>query len=251
MKPFLPPRTLPFVVAALVACISGSACARVAPGGDEASSQILIEEYGDSTTVGYSMTPAGSVIVAGNQPNTLQSLLRTEFGDRVVVKNEGVGGIQSSDALHGTDGIHANWESVMKTSHAQIVTLNFGLNDAFFHARPAAGKYSVSPQDYRKVMGELVDIAQRHGKTVVLYEPNPSCHPARKDVLEYYVMQLDQMSVEKNVPLVSQYWGFISDPDWNQLLSDCTHPTSSTYQTKGKNAYRIVEPIVRGLIGGR
>ena len=120
----------------LVACSAPVTTADAAAPVDATTKQILIEEYGDSTTVGYTATPSGTIIAAMNQPNTLQRLLRTEYGDRVVVKNEGIGGIQSSDALNGTDGIHQSWESVMAKSHAQIVTLNFGLGDAYLFSRP-------------------------------------------------------------------------------------------------------------------
>lgn len=218
---------------------------------DANTRQILIEEYGDSTTVGYSATPSGTIVAAMNEPNTLQALLRAEFGDRVVVKNEGVGGTQSSDALYGTDGIHQKWESVMATSNAQIVTLNFGLGDAYLFSRPEPGKISASPQEYKRVMGELVNIARKHGKIVVVHEPNPSCHPARENAMQYYVMHLDQLGYELNIPIVSQFWSLSAANGWRDLLSDCTHPAPELYQMKGENAYRVIRPIVRQLAGQR
>ncbi|WP_313169851.1 SGNH/GDSL hydrolase family protein [Stenotrophomonas sp.] len=224
-----------------------SFAASASPPIDETTRQIVIEEYGDSTTVGYTATSAGTIIAAINEPNTLQRLLREEFGEQVVVRNMGIGGIQSSDALHGTDGIHQAWDSVMKTSHAQIVTLNFGLNDAFFFSKPAEGKASVSPAEFKQVMLELVTIAQRNGKKVVLYEPNPSCHPAREQSLKYYVTHLDELASEKSIPLVSQYWTFANDPNWRTKLSDCTHPIPAIYEMKGQNAYRVLRTIVNEM----
>ena len=232
----------PWACAAVAILVSASALA--APSIDQTTRQLVIEEYGDSTTVGYTATKNGTIIAAMNQPNTLQRLLRDEFGESIVVRNEGVGGIQSSDALHGTDGIHQDWESVMRTSHAQIVTLNFGLNDAFFFSQPSQGKASVTPAQYQAVMRRLVSIAREHGKTVVLYEPNPSCHPAREEPLKYYVTHLEQLATEMSVPLVAQYWGFVAAPDWRTQLSDCTHPTPALYATKGQNAYRVLRAIV-------
>lgn len=232
----------------LVACSAPVTTADAAAPVDAKTKQILIEEYGDSTTVGYSATPSGTIIAAMNQPNTLQRLLRAEYGDRVVVKNEGIGGIQSSDALNGTDGIHQSWESVMAKSHAQIVTLNFGLGDAYLFSRPEPGKISASPQEYKCVMGELVRIAREHGKTVVIYEPNPSCHPARETGMPYYVMHLDQLGHEMNIPMASQFWALLATPNWRELLSDCTHPTPELYQLKGENAYKVLRPIVKQII---
>ena len=232
----------------IAACILIAPQTSVALPIDASTRQILIEEYGDSTTVGYTKTPSGTIVAAINQPNTLQQLLASEFGARVVVKNEGVGGIQSSDALAGTDGVHQGWETVMRNSQAQIVTLNFALNDAFFFSRPEPGKPSVSPQAYKAAMAELVSIARKYGKEVVLYEPNPSCHPARENVLAYYVMHLDQLSEEQKVPLVSQYWTFASSPTWRTMLSDCTHPTPELYRTKGENSYQVIRQLVSRLI---
>ncbi|MCS4229579.1 lysophospholipase L1-like esterase [Stenotrophomonas maltophilia] len=215
---------------------------------DGSTSQILIEEYGDSTTVGYTKMPTETIVAAINQPNTLQQLLSNEFGARVVVKNEGVGGIQSSDALAGTDGVHQSWETVMRNSTAQIVSLNFALNDAFFFSQPVAGKPSVSPQGYKAAMAELISIARKYGKEVVLYEPNPSCHPAREPILAYYVMHLDELAAEQNVPLVSQYWEIVSSPNWQSRLSDCTHPRPELYRAKGENAYQVVRHLVKRLV---
>lgn len=232
----------------LVACSAPVTTADAAAPVDATTKQILIEEYGDSTTVGYTATSTGTIIAAMNQPNTLQRLLRTEFGDRVVVKNEGIGGIQSADALNGSDGMHQDWRSVMAKSTANIVTLNFGLNDAYFFSRPEANKPSSSPQEYKRVMGEIVRIARESGKVVVIYEPNPSCHPARQNGMPYYVMHLDQLGDEMHVPMVSQFWALIAAPDWKDMLSDCTHPTPELYQLKGENAYRVLRPIVKQIV---
>lgn len=232
----------------LVACSAPVTTADAAAPVDATTKQILIEEYGDSTTVGYTSTPTGTIIAAMNQPNTLQRLLREQFGDRVVVKNEGVGGIQSADALNGTDGVHRDWKSVMAKSTADIVTLNFGLNDAYFFSKPEANKPSSSPQEYRRVMGEMVRTARESGKLVIIYEPNPSCHPARENGMPYYVMHLDQLGYEMNVPMASQFWALLATPNWRELLSDCTHPTPELYQLKGENAYKVLRPIVKQII---
>lgn len=245
------PAYLSITFSLLVACSAPAPNGHAADRVDATTKQILIEEYGDSTTVGYTATPAGTIVAAMNQPNTLQRLLRQEFGDRVVVKNEGVGGTQSSDALNGTDGIHRPWESVMAASHAQIVTLNFGLGDAYLFSRPEPGKISASPQEYKRVMGELVRIARKYGKTVVIHEPNPSCHPARENAMQYYVMHLDQLGYEQNIPIVSQFWALSATSGWRDLLSDCTHPAPELYQMKGENSYKVIRPIVSQLAGQR
>jgi len=136
----------------------------------------------------------------------------------------------------------------MAKSTANIVTLNFGLNDAYFFSKPEPGKGSSSPQEFKTLMREIVQIARDSGKLVVIYEPNPSCHPARESSMPYYVMHLDQVGKEMNAPVVSQFWTLLADPNWRELVSDCTHPTPKLYQLKGENAYQTLRPIVRQII---
>ncbi|MGN2247634.1 SGNH/GDSL hydrolase family protein [Frateuria sp. GZRR35] len=212
------------------------------------SRQILIEEYGDSTTTGYTIVDGRSLVTSANEPNILQRLVRADFGDSVVVSNEGVGGIESWHALTGNDGVHANWESLMSKSQAQIITLNFALNDAYYNRVPAPDALNEGPQTYNQILTQLVGIAKKHGKIVVLYEPNPSCHPTKAGLV-YYVMQIGMVSNATQTPLVAQYWSIVSMPNWQDMLSDCTHPKDELYRIKAQNAYKVLKPIIRGLTG--
>jgi lysophospholipase L1-like esterase len=209
--------------------------------------QILIEEYGDSTTAGYTVVDGSSFVTTENEPSVLQRLIRADFGDSVMVSNEGVGGIEAWHALSGNDGVHATWESLMTKSRAQIVTLNFALNDAYYNRVPTDGVLNEGPQTYNEILTEMISIARAHGKVVVLYEPNPSCHPARSG-LPYYVMQMGMVSNATQTPLVTQYWSIVSMSNWQDMLSDCTHPKDKLYQLKAQNAYKVLKPIIQGLI---
>jgi len=66
--------------------------------------------------------------------------------------------------------------------------------------------------------------------------------------MPYYVMHLDQLGHEMNIPIASQFWALLATPNWRELLSDCTHPTPELYQLKGENAYKVLRPIVKQII---
>lgn len=209
--------------------------------------QVLIEQYGDSTTAGYTVVDGNSFVTAANEPNILQALIRADFGESVVVSNEGVGGIEAWHALTGNDGVHATWGSVMANSRAQIITLNFALNDAYFNRVPTPGVLNEGPQTYNDILTEMVETAKSHGKKVVLIEPNPSCHPTKAGLV-YYVIQMEMVASATNTPIVQQYWGLVSTPNWQDMLSDCTHPKDALYQLKAQNAYKVLKPVIQGLV---
>ncbi len=208
---------------------------------------VLIEAYGDSTTEGYSVVNGVSGINPQNQIVVLQQLLRDRFGSNVSVANNGVGGTEASQLLNGTDGTHAPWAQVMAQSKAQIVTIEFGLNDTFFFSQPRAGVESESPDQFEEILTELVNVARAAGKQVVLIEPGPSCNPYRQPTLSYYVMRVDNVAHQLGVPLVQHYWPTIAQSDWQSLLSDCTHPTTQLYASYAESSFAVIAPLVAQL----
>lgn len=212
--------------------------------------QVIVEMYGDSTTQGFSVPNGVSMITRGNEPTLLQSYFDRDFGNGVVrVTNEGVGGTEAYQLLNGLDGVHQSWDSLMAVSTASIVTINYALNDTYFFANPRQGVYSESPQDYHQILTSLVNIAKSHGKIVVLVEPNPSCNPYRQSTLQYYVTHMEEVAQETNTHIVGQYWQIVSMPNWQGLLTDCTHPYDALYKIKAQNSYTVLAPIVQSIIG--
>lgn len=136
----------------------------------------------------------------------------------------------------------------MANSTANIVTINFALNDTYFFNNPKAGVDSESPQQYHDLLTSMVNIAKSHGKIVVLVEPNPSCNPYRNG-LQYYVTYMDQVAEETNTPIVGQYWTFVQMPNWQTMLTDCTHPDDALYKLKAQNTYSVLSPIVHKILG--
>ncbi len=209
---------------------------------------VLIEAYGDSTTVGYTVTNGVSEINSQNQIAVLQQLLTARFGAAVTVSNQGVGSTEASQLLNGTDGVHLPWAQQMAQSKADIVTIEYGLNDAYDYIVPADGIEQESPQRFGEILSELVRIAQSAGKQVILIEPTPSCHPVRLDRLQYYVMQVDAVAQQMKVPLVSHYWPIASMPNWQSLLSDCTHPTTQLYAINAQATFDVIAPLIANHI---
>jgi len=186
-----------------------------------AAKPVRIEMYGDSTTVGWDFEGKG-------EPYSLQALVPKN----VTVVNEGVNGMSAVNLLNGTDGKHLPWVQTMANSRADIVTINFGMNDVI----------TTSLQDYGIYMRQLVDIARQAGKLVVLQQPNPTCAPPRMNLVQY-VRELDGIAQEKGVPIVKQFDLILAMPNWRSLMTDCIHPDKDKYPIKAYNTFLLLEGL--------
>lgn len=182
---------------------------------------VLIEEYGDSTTYGGGLSTS--------EPAVLQTLL----GDAATVSNQGHGG-WTSDSFYNLP-----WAKTMADSKARIVTINVGMNEAY---QPNG----VSVDRYGQLVTLLVQIARSYGKTVVLYEPNPSCDTARA-LLPNYVERLRAVAKDQNVPLVPHYSAILAMPDWQKAIPDCTHPGPALYAQIAQMNANVLAPMVKAL----
>lgn len=208
---------------------------------------VIIEMYGDSTTLG---TQAGTptLTTSKNEPNQLQDLLQSEFGKRVIVVNNGVGGTQAYQLLTGKDGRNRSWPEQMKNSLADFVVLNYGLNDQYYNAVPTEGHYSPTPESYANIIGWLIQTARDNGKGVILQEPNPTCYQPAVGNLQRFVDALRGEASLMNAPLVAQYDYIQSIPGWKAMLSDCEHPGDQLYGIKAKQTFNVLAPIVRAKL---
>lgn len=205
---------------------------------------VLIEAYGDSTTEGWQLINGSSIISQNSETNVLERSLQQKYGTGVKIDNHGVGGTQASQLLYGLDGRHPVWSDQMKNSKANIVTLNFSLNDAYFQSVPTLGVMTEPPQAYSEILKQLIIIARNNGKRVILYEPNPACKEPRQSKLAYYVAHMNLVATELGVPIVAEYYVLLNNPTWQSMLSDCIHPLDSMYSLKA--AYEL--PVVSGVI---
>lgn len=234
------------LIAACSACGGGG-------GGDSAAADkpisqkaVLVESYGDSTTVGCTFTNGGTpateacpavgyTLVAQTPTDLLQANLRASLGPSVSVANKGVAGISAADLLYGTNGEKGQtFDASMSTSKAQIVTINLGINDT-----------GLDPVDFSANMSAIIKIAQGHGKTVIIFTPNLITN-ANAATLVSLRKQILDIATTMHVAVSDDYTA-ASDQQWPALLSDGVHPTEQGYQLKAQFEANIIAPIVRGM----
>ncbi|WP_185218981.1 SGNH/GDSL hydrolase family protein [Paraburkholderia dinghuensis] len=187
----------------------------------------VIAMYGDSTTQGNGAPRHQS------EPAWLQTMVPPD----VLVINEGVSGTTATQLLEGTDGVHPPFDQVVAKSPAQIVTLQFGLNDTV----------RSTPDQFFDSLSALVDIAAAAGKRVVLQEPNASCL-ANRVKLPAYVAAMRKVANEKALPLVRQYEAY---PEWREHLPDCLHPDGAYYRIKAQNTFNTINALLPGARPGQ
>lgn len=210
---------------------------------------VKIEQYGDSTTQGWQVGGAIGYVTPMNAPAQLQAKLQNLFGTSVTVSNQGVGGTEATQLLNGTDGVHPAWSQQMSASTAQIVTLNFGPNDAYYSRVITANITPESTAAFKTALTSLVVGAKNAGKIVVLMEPNPLCEPIRQQSVVPYVQVIRDVSYEQSVAIVHHFDSIAMIQGWQGLLSDCLHPTDILYGMKASAEFDILAPMVKTLLG--
>jgi acyl-CoA thioesterase I len=237
----------PSLRAALIAALlvtpladAGTALPTAAASEGTALSHVLIEAYGDSTTLGVSCLDRHCAPQPGNAVNYLRDALRAEYGDRVSVVNLGVGGTMAWQLRDGTDRARGlPWPDRLKASAAQIVTLNYGINEVM---------RGQTPQQFYEAETALVKTALAMGKVPVLATSNPM-PDARFDArLAGMVKMTRRVAAEQRVPLVDQYAYVSGLSDWKQSMSDGAHPLPALYRLKARQDFDVLDPIVRRLL---
>lgn len=234
---------LGMLVMACSGCGGGGGGSAPAASSSSAQYPIIIEQYGDSTTVGCTVSPGakasdacptdGYAVASVTESLALQEALLSTVGTGITVVNKGVASIAADDLLTGSGRENGQtWEQSMSTSKAQIVTVNLGLNDA---NRPN--------EDFVNDIRNIVTIARAHGKAIVLYTPNPSVKN-HKSLVATFRNQIIGVGAEFKVPVIDTYSAMSLDK-WAELIPDGLHPTSAGYQAKADFAAPFLAAIVR------
>lgn len=209
---------------------------------------VLIEAYGDSTMVGYSYPTPGqpAVQLPDNQPAVLQTILQGQYGSTVTVSNDGVSGSRAPQLVDGSDGYHLPWVQTVANSKAQIVIVNYGINDSW-------NQPIENVEAYKNALRTIADVATAGGKAVVFEQPNPGCLAASNYAeympLDTYAQAMTDVATEKNIPIADNFTYVKSLPDWQGMLSDCTHPKGELYALEAARLAEIVSPLVAKLRG--
>lgn len=208
-----------------------------------AADPLLIEAYGDSTTLGISCIDHKCGPRAENAVAYLQDALRAKYGDNVTVTNFGVGGTMATQLDAGNDrrgGIP--WEQRMSQSRAQVVTVNYGINEVM---------HNQTPEQFYEAETTLVKTAVAAGKLAVLETSNPMLDRRLNARLADMVAMTRRVAAEQRVPLVDQFAAVSQIPDWQHEMSDGAHPSAPLYKAKADNDFAVLEPVVGRLIKTR
>jgi acyl-CoA thioesterase-1 len=237
----------PAVAALLMAAVCGQASADVpaVPGHPlhaNPSTQVVIEAYGDSTTLGISCSAGHCSPCPQNAVAYLQDALHTAYGERVSVVNLGVGGTMAYQLRDGTDrGRGVPWAQRLAASDAQIVTINYGINEVM---------HNQTPEQFYEAETALVKAALALGKEPVLQTSNPMPDSRLNARLAAMVEMTRRVAAEQHVPLIDQYAYISGLPDWQSMMSDGAHPKPELYRLKAGQDLRVVDPLVRRLLAG-
>ena len=234
-------------VASTLALLALAAHAGEAAAAQGPQAQVLIEAYGDSTTLGISCNDGHCGPQAQNAVAYLQDDLQARFGDRVRVTNYGVGNTMATQLRDGTGNRRAGptaglpWQERLAASPAQIVLINYGINEVM---------QNQTPEQFYTAETTLVKTARARGKQPVLQTANPMPDNRLNARLATMVAMTRRVAAEQQVPLVDQFAYISSLPDWKTLMSDGAHPKPDLYRLKAEQDCRVVEPLVRRLLDG-
>jgi lysophospholipase L1-like esterase len=167
------------------------------------------------------------------QPSSAQAALQAGYGQTVTVVNEGVPGTNAANLINGTDGKHLPWQQLMANSTAQIVAINFCINDAYL-------ANNESPEQYRALLVQIIDIALGAGKTIFLVEPNMINDPVNRPNMAAYVTVMRDVAAATNTPLVPNY-------AYPAVTPDNIHPTAATYAAMGERMAAVMWSTVAAM----
>ncbi|ACC70259.1 SGNH/GDSL hydrolase family protein [Paraburkholderia phymatum] len=204
-------------------------------------SSVLVEAYGDSTTLGISCSGGHCAPCADNAVTYLQEQLRAKYGERVYVVNDGVGGTMATQLRDGTGpGRKGAWKDRLAASIAQIVTINYGINEVM---------HNQTPEQFYLAETDLVKTAQALGKLPVLQTSNPMPDGRLNARLADMVAMTRRVAAEQQVPLVDHYADISAMADWKTHMSDGAHPKPELYRVKAREDFQVIDPLVRRLLG--
>lgn len=220
----------------------GGSPAPVAQSAPPAVKAVPIGANGDSLTAGTVQNPDGTYrITANTAPAKLQTLLQASLSSSVTVANHGVVGATVADVLSGVAGYPIGWKDALPSNTERLEIAKWAVNDS----NPI---FNESTTVFENNLIYWIQITQAAGKTVVLEEPNPVCHPAYA-ALPQYVAVIDKVAAQLALPLIKQYDYILSLPNWQSYLgADCTHPADERlYQIMAQREYDVLAPIVATL----
>ncbi|TDN70085.1 SGNH/GDSL hydrolase family protein [Paraburkholderia sp. BL10I2N1] len=229
-----------FVAMLAVTGAAASGASRPEDGPHATGPVVLIEAYGDSTTLGISCSGGHCGPLAQNAVSDLQDALQATHGASVTVTNFGVGGTMAYQLRDGTErGRGEPWKARLAASRAQIVTINYGINEVM---------HNQTPEQFYAAETELVTTARALGKLPVLETSNPMPDGRLNAKLAMMAAMTRRVAAEQRVPLVDQFSYISALPDWKTMMSDGAHPKPELYRLKANQDFDVIDPLVRRML---
>lgn len=236
------------VVFTLSACGGGGGGGSADASTKTTAKTVTIEYVGDSTTVGCTVeqgAPRGPQCLANyaevthKEPATVEYVLARGGFPALQVINSGVAGTTVSDLLNGTRKVPSPWWPYVNASKAQLIVIQYGLNDAY--------QAGMTPELFAAELDQVISAAKAAGKHVVLETPNPTTND-HAPFLAQLVESEKAVAAKWGITVIDQFGYLSSLPTWPSMLSDGTHPTEAGYEVKGQYAATILAPIVKSLM---
>jgi len=149
------------------------------------------------------------------------------------VYNRGVSGSNTTMMLAGTDGRNYPWPEQMARETARVVAMNPGINDG-----------ALTVEQYKANLRELVTVAQKAGKIVILEEPNPvseTMTPLMQQINFDIAAFEERRSAMKHLAAHMGVY-FCAQP--RVPLEDGIHPTVDGYAVKRDTLRKCIADMV-------
>jgi lysophospholipase L1-like esterase len=201
---------------------------------------IVFEWYGDSTTSGVTFSNGKYSEIPDAEPTTVQYLLNKRFGaGTVTIINRGVAGTTANQLINGTNKYKDNFAKQLSKGTASIVIVNFGINDAYTP--------NYTPEMFRNDLIDLVNIAEKSGKKIVIETPNPIDNMHNAWLWEFQ-HQAIVVGERLGILVISQWTEIMKNQDWQSLLGDKIHPTKKGYDVKSAISFNAIAPVVESIL---
>lgn len=204
------------------------------------SAQFVIGMYGDSTTWGAEFLASGQWVQSSDN---VPSIIQEKYPSGVTVLNKGISGVTMPQMVIGAYPAKKPWVQEMAESSADIVVLNFGINDA-----NQSWEVDFQIDHYFR---QLIDIAQSAGKLVVVETSNPINNPLYNRLSEISEI-IRNIAKSKSLTLADHHlWIQTGVPAWNSVkyLPDGVHPSSELYRYKAESLFKVLGPLVKSISG--
>lgn len=221
-----------------------------------------ISWYGDSRTASACLD-RGSPLEGGMRFSTLAQTLPTLASGRYSHKQRAVSGTSLHALFAGQDGLNRPWAEQMAADHADVVVIAHGTNDA---AEDAQAKPPVAVAVFERELGDMVDIARKSGKRVLLLQPLRACdyaiaeddpaHPVMRDpngILAPYAEAVSRVGKAAGVPVVDLFDLPVKceGPPAARDMPDGLHANQAFTRRVAAKVASALGGLLGGLLGGR